>query len=191
MAKAGDSVRRAAKRLGAQAASVSKPRATKAVVAKTKTLARAVTNMVGGKATAEELSAVKAIHEAGLVALSSGVDEGDLLALRRQSIKDMGAFTRKVGEIILRTGETPLEFLVRNMRDTKVDVALRVRCAEAALPYVHQRLPALDTVDDVPSKDKAAVQAGSEALRDVTDEELAVLERMARRMAEREVIQHG
>ena len=39
-------------------------------------------------------------------------------------------------------GETPLDFLLRNMRDATLDGSVRLDCAKSAAPYLHPRLAA-------------------------------------------------
>jgi hypothetical protein len=53
------------------------------------------------------------------------------------------ATAAKVQEIAA-TGETPLEFLVRLMRDDSRPVDMRIDCAKAAAPYVHPKLAAIE-----------------------------------------------
>ena len=45
---------------------------------------------------------------------------------------------------LARTGETPLDFLLRVMRNTKNVLQVRVDAAKAAAPYVHARLGAVE-----------------------------------------------
>lgn len=45
---------------------------------------------------------------------------------------------------VAATGETPLAFLLRIMRDENADEAKRVDCAKAAAQYVHPKLSAID-----------------------------------------------
>lgn len=44
----------------------------------------------------------------------------------------------------VRGGATPLEFLLKVMRDENVELWLRCMCAKAAAPYVHPRLAQID-----------------------------------------------
>jgi hypothetical protein len=44
-----------------------------------------------------------------------------------------------------RTGVTPLDFLLKVMRNVKEPMWLRIDCAKAAAPYVHPRLSAITT----------------------------------------------
>ena len=45
---------------------------------------------------------------------------------------------------IAATGETPLEYMLRVMRDRKVDYDRRDRMAAHAAPYVHAKLAQID-----------------------------------------------
>ena len=44
---------------------------------------------------------------------------------------------------IAASGETPLEYMLRVMRDTKADTRRRDEMAKAAAPYIHPRLASL------------------------------------------------
>lgn len=43
-----------------------------------------------------------------------------------------------------RTGETPLDFLLRVMRNTKNAMQIRIDAAKAAAPYIHPRLSSIE-----------------------------------------------
>ena len=45
---------------------------------------------------------------------------------------------------IAATGETPLEYLIRVMRDTTADYERRDKAASAAAPYVHAKLASVE-----------------------------------------------
>ena len=45
---------------------------------------------------------------------------------------------------VQESGETPLDFLLRIMRDDSADEAKRIDCAKAAAQYVHPKLSAVD-----------------------------------------------
>lgn len=45
---------------------------------------------------------------------------------------------------VARTGETPLDFLLKVMRNAKEPMWLRAQCAKAAAPYVHPKLAQID-----------------------------------------------
>jgi hypothetical protein len=57
--------------------------------------------------------------------------------------------TAELQEHVAATGDTPLDYLLRVMRDTGADEAKRIDCAKAAAPYVHARLNAVDLKADV------------------------------------------
>jgi hypothetical protein len=63
-----------------------------------------------------------------------------------------GAITKwsqKAAEEAERTGEMPLAYLLRVMRDENQKLEVRVDCAKAAAPYVHHKLVALAGAIDV------------------------------------------
>ena len=47
------------------------------------------------------------------------------------------------------TGETPLQYMLRIMRDEKTDDALRADMAKAAAPYVHPKLSSIEGNFDI------------------------------------------
>lgn len=58
-----------------------------------------------------------------------------------------GGSNRLTQEAVARaseTGELPLDFLLRIMRDAGSDEAKRIDCAKAAAPYVHAKLTSID-----------------------------------------------
>jgi hypothetical protein len=50
---------------------------------------------------------------------------------------------------VAESGETPLAFLLRTMRDEQADEAKRLDAAKAAAPYVHPRLAAVELSGDM------------------------------------------
>lgn len=48
--------------------------------------------------------------------------------------------TLKKAEEIAKSGLTPLEFMLKILRDNKQEVSARMEAAKAAAPYVHPRL---------------------------------------------------
>ena len=52
--------------------------------------------------------------------------------------------TAQVAADIAATGETPLEFMLKRMRDEAADPMLRFEAAKAAAPYVHPKLAAIE-----------------------------------------------
>ena len=58
-----------------------------------------------------------------------------------------GGANRATEEAIARaseTGEMPLDFLLRIMRDDGADEVKRIDCAKAAAPYLHAKLANID-----------------------------------------------
>lgn len=77
---------------------------------------------------------------------------------------------------VAATGDTPLDYMLKVMRDAKADKARRDDMAKAAAPYVH---PKFSSVTPGP------VGAGAQAmdLSKLTDDELAQVERISRKLA--------
>ena len=50
------------------------------------------------------------------------------------------ATTKQRLEIVARSGTTPLEFLLAQMRDDSQPLAVRLDAAKAAVPFVHPKL---------------------------------------------------
>jgi hypothetical protein len=58
-----------------------------------------------------------------------------------------GAINKATAEakaMVKATGETPLDYMIRIMRDPEVDVSRRDDMAKAAAPYVHSRLASME-----------------------------------------------
>jgi hypothetical protein len=72
--------------------------------------------------------------------------------------------TAQVAAEIAATGETPLEFMLKRMRDEAADPLMRFEAAKAAAPYVHPKLAAIEHT----GKDGGPIQT-----IDVTPEERA------------------
>ena len=53
-----------------------------------------------------------------------------------------------LGERVLSSGESPLECMLRIVRDPKQEISIRNDMAKAAAPYVHPRLQAVEHADD-------------------------------------------
>lgn len=60
--------------------------------------------------------------------------------------------TAELQAAVAAAGETPLDFLLRIMRDDNAEEARRIDCAKAAAPYVHARLSAVEAKMDVDGK---------------------------------------
>jgi hypothetical protein len=52
--------------------------------------------------------------------------------------------TSEMKVAIAASGETPLEYMLRVMRDTKADTRRRDDMAKAAAPYIHPRLASIE-----------------------------------------------
>lgn len=58
-----------------------------------------------------------------------------------------GSPNKKTAELqaaVAAAGETPLDFLLRIMRDDNAEEARRIDCAKAAAMYVHPKLSSID-----------------------------------------------
>ena len=60
----------------------------------------------------------------------------------RRGGRQKGTPNKRTTELYAKVteGETPLEYLLRRMRDKTVDDSVRTHCAVAAAPYCHPRL---------------------------------------------------
>lgn len=58
--------------------------------------------------------------------------------------KESPARARDKAAEVARTGVTPLDFLLKVMRNSKEPMWLRCQCAKAAAPYVHPKLSHID-----------------------------------------------
>lgn len=81
---------------------------------------------------------------------------------------------------IAATGETPLEYMVRVMRETGADYDRRDRMAVAAAPYVHQKLAATE----ITGKDGGPVQLESMTELDIGRRLAFLLARAKRKIEE-------
>lgn len=61
---------------------------------------------------------------------------------RKPGVKNL--YTTAQKDAVAASGETPLDFLLRYMRDETQPVATRLSAAKDAAPYVHSRLAAVD-----------------------------------------------
>jgi hypothetical protein len=48
--------------------------------------------------------------------------------------------TREIADRLAQEGDTPLDIMLRVMRNTKVDLRIRLDAAKSAAPYLHPRL---------------------------------------------------
>ncbi len=75
-------------------------------------------------------------------------------------------------QIAEKLGITPLEYLLGEMRNPRNALAVRARCAKAALPYMHPKMPIGVSAElDVTPKP----QVSDEQLRRLSDDELETL----------------
>lgn len=60
--------------------------------------------------------------------------------------------TREIADKAASEGETPLEFMLKVMRDQGAEMAQRMDMAKSAAPYIHARLASVDVgnKDDKP-----------------------------------------
>lgn len=61
----------------------------------------------------------------------------------RRGGRKPGSLNKRTQEIAIRAsadGETPLEYMLRVMRDARVETSMRNDMAKAAAPYIHPRL---------------------------------------------------
>lgn len=52
--------------------------------------------------------------------------------------------TREIAEAAIGEGVTPLEFMLRHMRDESAPIAERLDMAKAAAPYIHPKLSSIE-----------------------------------------------
>jgi hypothetical protein len=82
---------------------------------------------------------------------------------RRKGIPNKATVERQA--VIAASGETPLDYMIRVMRDETAPVERRDEMAKAAAPYVHPRLAAIEHAATIASKPPDQM----------TDEELMVI----------------
>jgi hypothetical protein len=83
--------------------------------------------------------------------------------------RKMGSLNKVTSEMkaaIVASGETPLEYMLRVMRDEAAASTRRDDMAKAAAPYLHPRLSSVEHSGDTQEFRKAA---------DMTDDELAAI----------------
>lgn len=81
---------------------------------------------------------------------------------RKPGVPNKASITRQ--ESVKATGETPLDYMLRIMRDNLLDYELRFEAAKAAAPYVHPKLSAVEHT----GKDGGPIET-----KEMTDNELA------------------
>jgi hypothetical protein len=99
----------------------------------------------------------------------------ELAHMRLMEARAKGNFTRKLGELVMRTGISPLEYLIREMRDVSNDKALRKDCAIAALPYLHAKIPQETKVSATPGSTVNFVTVQRNQLEELSAEEFNTL----------------
>lgn len=52
--------------------------------------------------------------------------------------------TREIAEAAIGEGVTPLEFMLKHMRDENAPIAERLDMAKAAAPYIHPKLSSIE-----------------------------------------------
>jgi len=57
--------------------------------------------------------------------------------------------TQEIRDEIARSGEQPLEYMIRVMRDSSASIERRDDMAKAAAPYLHARLAAIEHQGDI------------------------------------------
>ncbi len=126
---------------------------------------------------------LQATHAAAKRAARAGMSHGTALRLAELEARAMGGFTQRLGKAILRSGISPLEFLVREMRDPSNDKKLRVDCAVASLPYIHAKLPQETRIEVEPGTRQVNVfNVQQTQLQGLSDEELDALSRIAEKL---------
>jgi hypothetical protein len=115
-------------------------------------------------------------------AARDGLPAAELTRIREMEARAHGSFTREIGRLVLRTGISPLEFLIREMRDVSNPKELRVRCAVDALPYIHAKLPSEMKVDAPAGATINFVNVQQTQLANLSDAELENLSRLAEKL---------
>lgn len=99
--------------------------------------------------------------------------------LRLMEARAKGSFTRTIGMLIMKTGISPLEYLIREMRDVNNPKDVRQQCAVAALPYIHAKVPTEVKVDNPGGGDINFYNVQQTQLENLTDEEFNSLAALA------------
>ena len=85
--------------------------------------------------------------------------------------KLVAELTHDVTVQAVQNGETPLEYMLRVMRDQLQDYDRRDKMAKAAAPYVHAQLAAttLDVTDKRDYEGKTAAELKAEIMKEIED----------------------
>lgn len=73
--------------------------------------------------------------------------------------------TQELVNAVIETGITPLDYLLKVMRDAKADLLVRLDAAKAAAPYVHPKLSSIEIAGNLTHYDASKL----------TDSELATI----------------
>lgn len=148
------------------------------------TAVTAVLDVVKTDATVEARTKELAImRRAAKHALEVQDSPDELAAMRAMELRSKGNFTRQLGTLIMRTGISPLEFLIREMRDATNAKELRIRCAVDALPYIHGKVANEVKVNsNQPGTTVNFVNVQQTQVEKLTDEELEQLSALAEKL---------
>ena len=124
------------------------------------------------KLSKDEQAAELALTRRAAKRLRDALTPPDELAhARLMEQRAKGSFTRKLGAVIMQSGISPLEFLIREMRDVANDKALRVTCAVQALPYLHAKIATETVVSATPGSTVNFFNVQQQQLETLSQEE--------------------
>lgn len=135
-----------------------------------------------GGFTESDVRQIKQTRASARNAAREGLPQPELTRIREMEARAHGSFTREIGRLVLRTGISPLEFLIREMRDVTNPKELRVRCAVDALPYIHAKLPSEMKVEAPSGSTINFVNVQQTQLANLSDAELENLSRLAEKL---------
>ena len=102
----------------------------------------------GSEAGREFISGFKVLFDAVIDGVQkASKDFEETLNRERPASSDAAVSTAKA-RAVAQEGETPLDFLLRVMRDKREKKAVRMDAAKAAAPYLHARLSSVEVRDD-------------------------------------------
>lgn len=81
---------------------------------------------------------------------------------RRKNGRPTGSINKRSEEAYQKAkkgGVLPLDFLLKQMRDAKLDLAVRMAAATAAAPYVHAKLQAVAVTGSLAMTQEQALKA--------------------------------
>lgn len=153
------------------------PRAESEVVAAPRKKLRAELKAIndGGLTPAQIERDLEITRRAARRMAKANMPPDQLAKIRMMEARSKADFSSKIGNIVLRTGISPLEFLVREMRDPSNDKTLRVQCAAQALPYLHGKLPSETRVSATVQGSIKFETVEANKLESLTEEEFAQL----------------